>query len=107
MDKDMYSLNYTQLARDDMLDILMYISEEADAPGSAERVLGIIESDLARLREHPCIAPVARDEYLSSQGFRVLVSGKYLAFCRVNDSERNVTVYCVVHGSRNLKLLFT
>jgi len=107
MDKDVYSLNYTQLARDDMLDILLYISEEADAPRSAERVLDKIESDLARLREHPYSAPAARDEYLSSQGFRVLISGKYLALYKVNDIERDVTVYRVVHGSRNLRWLFT
>jgi len=107
MDNDMYSLNYTQLARDDMLDILMYISEEANAPRSAERILNKIESDLARLRDFPYSAPTARDDYLSSQGFRVLVSGKYLALYKVNDEEKAVTVYRIVHGSRNLRWLFT
>jgi len=102
---DVYSLNYTQLAREDMLDILLFISEEHDAPRSAERILDKIESDLGRLREHPYSAPIARDAYLSSQGFRVLVSGKYLALYKVNDDERDVTVYRVVHGKRNLKWL--
>jgi len=106
VDNDIYSLNYTQLARDDMLEILMYISEEFDAPQSAERILDKIESDLERLRNNPYSAPISRDEYLSSQGFRTLVSGKYLALYKVNDSERDVTVYRVVYGKRNLEWLF-
>lgn len=107
MDKDdIYSLNYTQLARDDMLEILVYISEELNAPRSAESILGKIESDLNRLRGNPCSAPIARDKYLSSQGFRVLVSGKYLALYKVNDSEQEVLVYRVVYGKRNLDWLF-
>ena len=89
-----------------MLDILLYISEEYDAPQSAERILDKIESDLARLREYPYIAPISRDEYLSLQGIRVLVSGKHLALYKVYDSERSVTVYRVVHGKRNLEWLF-
>ena len=106
MDNGGYCLNYTPLARDDMLEILMYISEEAGAPRSAERILNKIESDLDRLRQNPYSAPVARDEYLASQGFRVLVSGKYLAIHKVSDIERSVTVYRVVYGKRNLEWLF-
>ena len=106
MDDDIYYLNYTPLAREDMLDILMYISEELDAPQSAERILDKIESDLGRLRDNPYIAPVARDDYLASQGFRMLVSGKYLAFYKVYDTARTVIVYRVVYGKRNLEWLF-
>jgi len=107
MDEDIYSLDYSQLARDDMLDILLYISEDLDAPQSAQRILDKIESDLGRLRLNPYSAPISRDKYLSSQGFRVLVTGKYLAFYKVNDNERNVIVYRVVYGKRNLEWLFT
>ena len=106
VDEDLYSLNYTQLARDDMLDILLYISGDLDVPQSAQRILDKIESDLDRLRRDPYSAPVSRDKYLSSQGFRTLVSGKYLAFYKVNDSARDVTVYRVVYGKRNLEWLF-
>jgi len=106
VDSDEYSLSYTQLARDDMLEMLMYISEELDAPQSAERILDKIESDLGRLRFNPYSAPLSRDEYLSAQGFRALVSGKYLALYKVNDDERDVTVYRVVYGKRNLEWLF-
>ena len=106
MDDDIYSLNYTPVAREDMLDILMYISEELDASQSAERILDKIDSDIGRLRENPYSAPVARDDYLASQGFRMLVSGKYLAFYNVDDTERTVTVYRVVYGKRNLEWLF-
>ena len=106
MENSSFSLCYTPLAREDMLEILMYISEESGAPRSAEQILDKIESDLDRLRHNPYSAPVARDGYLSSQGFRVLVSGKYLALYKVNDLEQNVTVYRIVHGKRNLEWLF-
>jgi len=106
VDNDIYSHNYTQLARGDMLEILLYISEELDAPQSAERMLDKIESDLDRLRHNPYGAPISRDEYLSSQGFRILVTGKYLALYKVDDDKRDVTVYRVVYGKRNLEWLF-
>ena len=105
VDNDDYSLVYTPLAREDMLDVLLYISEELDAPRSAERILDKIESDLGRLRDNPYSAPIARDGYLASQGFRVLVSGKFLAFNKVDESGREVTVYRVVYGKRNLEWL--
>ena len=89
-----------------MLEILMYISEELDAPRSAERILDKLESDLSRLRENPYIAAIARDDYLASQGFRVLVSGKYLALHKVDDREREVMVYRVIYGKRNLEWLY-
>jgi plasmid stabilization system protein ParE len=108
VDKDnKYCINYTQLARYDMLEILMYISEELDAPRSAERILDKIESDLSRLRDNPYSAPISRDEYLASQGFRVLVSGKYLALYKANDDEREVMVYRIVYGKRNLDWLYS
>ena len=106
MKNDVYSLTYTQLARNDMLEILLYISEELDASKSAERILARIESDLGRLRENPYSSAIARDGYLASNGFRVLVSGKYLALYKENDIDRNVMVYRVVYGKRNLKWLF-
>ena len=106
MDDDIYSLNYTPVAREDMPDILMYISEELDASQSAERILDKIDSDLGRLRENPYSAPVARDDYLASQGFRMLVSGKYLAFYKVDAAAHTVIVYRVVYGKRNLEWLF-
>ena len=106
MDNDLYSLNYTPLAREDMLEILMYISEEFDAPQSAERILDKIESDLGRLKLHPYSAPVSRDSYLASQGFRVLVSAKYLALHKVNDAKREVLVYRIVYGKRNIEWLY-
>jgi len=89
-----------------MLEILMYISEELDAQQSAERILDRLESDLGRLRENPYIAAVARDDYLATQGFRVLVSGKYLALHKVDDITREVIVYRVVYGKRNLEWLY-
>ena len=106
VDNETYNLYYTQLARDDMLDILQYISEELDAPMGARRVLDRIESDLDRLRLNPYSAPVSRDGYLASQDYRVLVSGKYLAIYKVNDNDLCVTVYRVVYGKRNLEWLF-
>ena len=105
MDNETFALNYTQAAREDMLDILMYISDELHSPRAAERILEKIEKDLERLREHPYSAPIARDTYLSSQGFRMLVTGKYLVFYKVNESFSEVLVYRIVYGKRNVEWL--
>ncbi|MDR0916475.1 MAG: type II toxin-antitoxin system RelE/ParE family toxin [Oscillospiraceae bacterium] len=104
MDKT-YAIRYTPLAREDLLDVLRYISEESDAPTSARRILDKIESDIALLRENPYIAPLSRDRYLSTQGYRALVSGKYLVFYKVDDDAATVVVHRVVYGKRNLSWL--
>lgn len=102
----MYRILYTPLAREDMLEILIYVSEDLYAPQSAARLLNKIEKDISRLGENPYSAPVARDEYLASQEFRYLVSGKYIVLYKVDDVSHNVIVYRIVYGARNLALLF-
>ncbi len=102
----MYKIRYTPLAREDMLEILTYVSEELFAQKSAVKLLDKIETDILRLRENPYSGPIARDKYLVSQGIRYLVSGKYLILYKVDDASESVIVYRVVYGSRNLAFLF-
>lgn len=102
----MYRIRYTPLAREDMLEILTYVSEEIFAPQSAVRLLNKIEKDISRLGDNPYSAPVVRDEYLASQEFRYLVSGKYLVLYKVDDLLSSVVVYRIVYGGRNLALIF-
>jgi addiction module RelE/StbE family toxin len=101
-----YKIQYTPLARLDFLDILTYISESLGEPRAAERTLEKIETDIRLLRQNPYIAPRARDEYISSQGYRTLISGKYIVFYKIDDGAGAVTIHRVVYGKRNLSWLF-
>lgn len=102
----MYNIRYTPFAHEDMLEILTYVTDELAATTNAAKLLNKIEKDISRLSENPRSAPLPHDEYLAGQGFRSLVSGKYIVLYKIDDKSRSVVVYRVVYGRRNLALLF-
>jgi toxin ParE1/3/4 len=89
-----------------MLELFSYVANELSAPQSAEKLLDGIERAVLRLKESPYSAPVARDEYLAVQGYRVLIFRKYLVFYKISEDDRSVIIYRVVYGRRNLAWLF-
>ena len=56
----MPEIEWSQLARDDLLAIVDYISD--DNPGAAQRLKDEIEAKVAKLREHPRLYRVGRIE---------------------------------------------
>jgi addiction module RelE/StbE family toxin len=101
-----FKLVYTPLARQDMLDLFIYIAETLSAPQSATKLLDGIEAAVLRLKESPYSAPAARDAYLATQGYRTLIFRTYLIFYKVIEADRRVVVHRVVYGKRNLAWLF-
>jgi addiction module RelE/StbE family toxin len=101
-----FKLVYTPLARQDMLELFSYVANTLSAPQSATKLLDDIEQAVLRLKESPHSAPVARDEYLAAQGYRVLIFRKYLVFYKVAEKNRQAIIHRVVYGKRNLVWLF-
>ena len=70
---------------------------------SARKITGQILDSLERLKTYPLSGSLPRDRWLREAGYRLLISGKYLAVYRlVGDS---VFVYHIAHGASDYPTL--
>ena len=90
---------FTPAACDDLIGILMHISEEE--PTAADRVLDRLDEVAIYFEDNPQMGP-SRDEIGS--GLRYLVSGSYLVLYRTLGDD--IEIVRLVHGRRDLYRLF-
>jgi len=64
---------------------------------SARRITDHILDSLDRLKTFPLSGSLPRDRWLREAGFRLVISGKFLAAYRLIDS--TVFVYHIAHGA--------
>ena len=83
-------------AQADLLEIRDYIAR--DNPAAAEGVIEAIPDLIASLGEFPERGRIPKDAVLKASGYRYLLHGEYLVFCKV--LRLQVRVYRVVHGRR-------
>ena len=69
-----------------------------DNPAAAEGVIEAIPDLIASLGEFPERGRIPKDAVLKASGYRYLLHGEYLVFCKV--LRLQVRVYRVVHGRR-------
>ena len=93
-----YTLRYLPIAVDDLISIFDWIAD--DSPANAEAFIEKLEQRIGRLRTHPFLGHLPRDDKLQSSGYRVLVIESYLVFYIVRG--KIVEIHRVVQGSRHL-----
>ena len=64
---------------------------------SARKITGQILDSLERLKTYPLSGSVPRDRWLREAGYRLVISGKFIAVYRL--IERTVYVYHIAHGA--------
>lgn len=97
-------LRRTKQVRDDLIEIYGFLYERS--PHAAERVFDAIEAAIRALQEKPSIGRQWASFDPRLAGMRVLVVTKYpsyLVFFRL--SGRDIEVYRVLHGARELQQL--
>jgi len=75
-----YSVNITDLAEEDILATVKYISNVLKNPIAANNLLDEIEKHEKILEETPNIYPFVNDEYLSQKGLKYVMVKNYLMF---------------------------
>lgn len=92
-------MNYKVLRTDtaDALirNIILYIAENFGNETALSR-LDSIEKSILKLAENPYIGTVLRYTVLKRQGYKVIILEKDLAFYKINENRKEVTVYAVV-----------
>ena len=83
----------------DYYGILEYLTENLFAPGAAVRFHNELESCYTRLKEHPFIYAVCRNEDLAAKGFRLATVMRYIVFYKVDEQDKIVRIHRILHGT--------
>ena len=98
---DIYKVSLTETARDDLRDIVKYISSQLNAPTTALNMLQTIKAAISKLETIPSAYPLARDDRLAALGYRLLPVKNYIAFYIVDEKEKTVDVDRILYGRRD------
>jgi plasmid stabilization system protein ParE len=91
-----YSVKLLGMAEDDLDEICEYLSQFY--PGTVGRFLEVLEERF----DHVAYNPRMYQPYAWNKEYRRIVAGDYLAFYKVDDDEKRVDVYRILHGKRNI-----
>ena len=102
----MYEVQWTSLAKDDLVCAITYIADMLKAPLAAERLLDDIEKEPAVLAENPHLFPLSHDEYIAHRGIRHAKVKNYMLFYTINEDARTITIIRMLYARRDwLQLL--
>ena len=96
-----YSVNITELAEEDILSTMRYISDALKNPIAANNLLNEIERHEKILEDTPNIYPFVNDEYLSEKGLKYIIIKNYLMFYTIDEDNKIVNVIRFLYGRRD------
>lgn len=85
----------------DMERIVLYLSKGNYYESTIKEIQETIYQDLLRLRTSPKIEAKLNSRTTIENDYRYLVSGDYLIFYKLFESEKKVRIYHVYHGKEN------
>ncbi len=97
----MYEVQWTSLAKDDLVHAIIYIADMLKAPLAAERLLDDIEKETAVLAENPYLFPLSHDEFIAHRGIRHMKVKNYMLFYTVNEDARTITIIRMLYVRRD------
>lgn len=97
----MFDVRITKQAKEQLAEIVDYISEELCAPQAAMHLLDRLESSISSLTEYPERFQLIDDEPWRSEGIRRIVVNNFLVYYWINISDRRVHVVAIIYSKRN------
>ena len=97
----MYRLVVTELAEDDLDEIVKYIAIELAAPVAATDFVEAVSDCYSRILNNPLCYEAARDLKLRLEGYRRAVIKNYIMLYKVFPDNEEVVVYRFFHGRRD------
>ena len=97
----MYEVQWTSLAKEDLVRAITYIADMLKAPLAAERLLDDIEKETAVLAENPYLFSLSHDEYIAHRGIRHVKVKNYMLFYTVNEDARTITIIRMLYARRD------
>ena len=102
----MYNIVYLPIARQDIIEIITYISDFLKSPQAALDLLDWLVRSILRLQDFPYSCKVYQPVKQLTKEYRVMAVKNYLVFYIINDSSKIVEVYRILYARKNLDLQF-
>lgn len=98
----MYKLEFLPVAKNDMLEIVKYISDDLNNPQAASR----LAEEFIQADENVCRFPYVNNVYIPVKPleleYRRIIVKNYLMFYTVDETRKTVTVMRVIYGKRDI-----
>ena len=96
-----YRINIADVAKQDIRDIKIYITNELQEPVTAINITNAILDAIDTLEQMPDRIALVKDKRLAAQGIRPLYVKNYTVFFRIDDSLDVVEVVRVLYSHRD------
>ena len=101
----MYQLEFLPIARQDLIEIVQYITVKLKNPDVADRLAEQIIEAAEDLTDFPYRNPVFSPIRPLSHEYRTASVGNYLLFYRVVEEEQRILISRILYNRRNLESL--
>ena len=98
-----YSIQLTQKAKNDIIDIGDYIAHTLLQPDTAKYFIKNLRNSISQLNFFPYKFPIVQDYILAKQKIRCMPYKNYYVFYRVLESSHTIIVLRIGYNQRNWK----
>lgn len=102
----MYEIIFLPIAKQDITDIILYISDQLNAPKAAMDLLEALEHSISLLRDFPYAHKIYRPIKPLGEDYRMLIVKNYAVFYVVREEEKIVEVHRIIYAKMDLTKLF-
>lgn len=95
-----YEVHFTDKAEQDLIEILLYVSEILKEPGIAERLYGTIKKQVQSLNHMTQRYAIVEEEPYRTYGVRKIPIENYIAFYIVEERPQKVHVFRILYNRR-------
>jgi plasmid stabilization system protein ParE len=98
----MYEIIYLPIAKQDLIDIVVYVMDTLNAPKAALNLLNVIEKSILMLEEFPFRYRIYKPVKDIQNEYRLLPIKNYAVFYIVNEKEKIVEIRRVYYSKMDL-----
>lgn len=101
-----YQIIFSENAKNDLMSITRYISENLLTPDTARNLIDRILTAITTLDELPFRYRLCEYEYWQALGLRVMPVENYLVFYLPDETKHIVKIYRIIYGKRDIEKQF-
>jgi plasmid stabilization system protein ParE len=101
----MYKLIISELAHQDLTEILTYITTQLSAPQAARDFYTEVSACYKRLQDNPFIYEACNDAYLRIKNYRRAPINNYVLVYKIDPKKHLVNIYRFFYGKRDYLML--
>lgn len=100
-----YRIQMTEKAEDQLRDLMFYIAEDSGSIEMAIKHTDRLYKAIKQLEDFPYLGRVPKYSILRRQGYRVVITDKYMTFYKVNEIKKEVVIYAIINSKREYERL--